>query len=82
MPEGLKSEDIGFSFTPDPTYIKTLVQQQMIPVQRKYMAAALKSLCLSCEHCEYCPKKTAEVKCIRFQNYLAHYQNLIINEIL
>lgn len=24
------------------------------------------------EECIYCPKKTEEIKCVRFQNYLSH----------
>lgn len=78
----MTKEDIGVIFQPDPDLIKLLVQQQLIPTQKKFMAAALKSFCLSCEHCEYCPKKTEGSKCLRFQNFLLHYQELIINDII
>lgn len=82
MKKGLSKDDIGLMIETNPAYIKALVQRELIPTQKKFMAAALKSLCLSCEHVEYCPKKTEEIKCVRFQNYLTHYQNLLINEII
>lgn len=82
MGKKLTSDNIGIKVDVDPMYIKALVQQQSIPMQKKYMMAALKSLCLSCEHCDYCPKKTEEVKCLRFQNYVSQYQKLLINELL
>lgn len=79
---GLSEKDIGLMLKPNPAYIKALVQKEMMPAQKRFMAAALKSFCLSCEHVEYCPKKAAEIKCVRFQNYLKHYQNLLINDII
>ncbi len=80
--EKLSSENIGILVQPNPAYIKALVQKELIPTQKKFMAAALKSFCLSCEHVDYCPKKTDEVKCVRFQNYLAHYHNILVNELI
>lgn len=82
MGKKISGGDIGLMIEPNPAYIKALVQKELIPTRKKFMAAALKSLCLSCEHVDYCPKKTEEIKCIRFQNYLTHYQNLLINEII
>lgn len=80
--EKLSSENIGILVQPNPAYIKALVQKELIPTQKKFMAAALKSFCLSCELVDYCPKKTDEVKCVRFQNYLAHYHNILVNELI
>lgn len=80
--EKLSSENIGVLVQPNPAYIKALVQKELIPTQKKFMAAALKSFCLSCEHVDCCPKKTDEVKCVRFQNYLAHYHNILVNELI
>ena len=80
--EKLSSEDIGILVQPNPAYIKALVQKELIPTQKKFMAAALKSFCLSCEQVDYCAKKTDEVKCVRFQIYLAHYHNILVNELI
>ena len=80
--KNLSGEDIGVLFQYNPAYIKALVQKELIPTQKKFMAAALRSFCLSCEHVDYCPKKTEEVKCVRFQNYLTHYQNILVNELI
>lgn len=80
--KNLSGEDIGVLLQYNPAYIKALVQKELIPTQKKFMAAALRSFCLSCEHVDYCPKKTEEVKCVRFQNYLTHYQNILVNELI
>lgn len=80
--KNLSGENIGVLLQYNPAYIKALVQKELIPTQKKFMAAALRSFCLSCEHVDYCPKKTEEVKCVRFQNYLTHYQNILVNELI
>ena len=39
--EKLSSENIGVLVQPNPAYIKALVQKELIPTQKKFMAAAL-----------------------------------------
>lgn len=74
--------ELSISIKPPDDYIKSLVFQAMIPMQKKYMKAALISFCKSCEHCEYCAVKTLSQKCKRFHSFSESYLLQIQDEIL